>query len=113
MHRDGSQVELLRIILENTLQPQRLDTHPWTRSLIVIEAGANTPDLHDEEPWPTAGDRDHEIIQANDAIHATAAREAPGYTLGGIRYTGSPVFFTVPIWRTIACIVTGCVGIHR
>src|SRR5512136_1988404 len=45
MQRDGPQIELLRIILENTLQPRRLDAHPWAKSLIVTEVSTNSPDL--------------------------------------------------------------------
>jgi hypothetical protein len=45
MHRDGPNIELLRIILENTLQPHRLDAHPWIKSLIVTEAGTTAVDL--------------------------------------------------------------------
>jgi hypothetical protein len=45
-----NQLETLKIILENNLQPQRLDTHPWTKSLIVMQACADMPELLDKTP---------------------------------------------------------------
>ena len=46
----NSQLEALRNILENSLQPQVFDTHPWTRSLIVRQAIVEMPELQDKSP---------------------------------------------------------------
>lgn len=50
MQRDDTQVELLRLILENMLQPGRLEAHPWTDSLVVAQACEETPDLLTRSP---------------------------------------------------------------
>ncbi len=48
MPPDSDQLEILKYILENSLRPQVLDSHPWGGSLIVLESVANTPDLQDK-----------------------------------------------------------------
>lgn len=50
MSLDGNQLETLKIILENSLQPQRLDTHPWTKSLIVLASGKEPSGLDGKGP---------------------------------------------------------------
>jgi hypothetical protein len=47
---DSSQIELLRMILENSLQPRRLDTHPWMKSLVVAQALRDLPELKTKSP---------------------------------------------------------------
>jgi hypothetical protein len=46
----NSQLEVLKNILEKALQPQLLDTHPWTRSLIVRQAIVDMPELLNKSP---------------------------------------------------------------
>jgi len=46
----NNQLEILRSILENALQPRLLDAHPWTRSLIVRQASVDMPELQDKSP---------------------------------------------------------------
>jgi len=41
----NNQLEELKNILTKALQPQLLDTHPWTRSLIVRQASVDMPEL--------------------------------------------------------------------
>lgn len=48
MPPDTDLLETLKYILENSLQPQVLDAHPWGKSLIVLESVANLPDLQDK-----------------------------------------------------------------
>ena len=48
MSSENSQLEILKHILENSLQPQELDSHPWTKNLVVLDAIANTPELQDK-----------------------------------------------------------------
>src|ERR1035437_9084808 len=48
MNSYNNQLEVLRTILENSLQPQLLNTHPWTRSLIVRQAIKEMPELQDK-----------------------------------------------------------------
>jgi hypothetical protein len=43
-------LEILKSILENNHQPQLLDTHPWTRSLMVMHASMDMPDLLKKSP---------------------------------------------------------------
>ena len=50
MSLDSNQLETLKTILENSLQPQRLDTHPWTKSLIVLASGTEPSGLQDKSP---------------------------------------------------------------
>jgi Protein of unknown function (DUF4012) len=50
MSLGNNQLEFLKTILENTLQPQLLDTHPWTKSLIVRQACVEMPELQDKSP---------------------------------------------------------------
>ncbi len=50
MHRNDTHLQLLRVVLENALQPRRLDAHPWTKSLIVIQAKIDMPNLLDKSP---------------------------------------------------------------
>ncbi len=46
----SNQTEILKNILENSLLPQRLDSHPWSRSLLVRQACSDTPDLLKSRP---------------------------------------------------------------
>jgi hypothetical protein len=50
MPSDINNLEILKSILENYHQPQLLDTHPWTRSLIVMHASMDMPDLVKKSP---------------------------------------------------------------
>ena len=50
MTSSANQIELLRSILENILRPDRLDSHPWTKSLIVQQAAADMPALQEKSP---------------------------------------------------------------
>jgi hypothetical protein len=43
-------LEILKSILENNHQPQLLDSHPWTRSLMVMHASMDMPDLLKKSP---------------------------------------------------------------
>lgn len=45
-----SQLETLKYILENSLQPQELDSHPWTNSLIVLDLIEKMPKLKHQSP---------------------------------------------------------------
>jgi len=45
MSPENSQLEMLKHILENSLQPQGLDSHSWAKSLVVLDAIANDPEL--------------------------------------------------------------------
>ncbi len=45
-----SQLETLKHILENSLQPQELDSHPWTNSLIVLDLIERMPKLKHQSP---------------------------------------------------------------
>ncbi len=47
---NGSQLETLKYILENALQPQCLDSHPWAGSLIVLESKADAADFQECGP---------------------------------------------------------------
>jgi len=46
----NNQIEILKSILEKALQPRLLDTHPWTRSLIVRHATLEMPELLQKSP---------------------------------------------------------------
>ena len=48
MSFEKNQLDVLRNILENALQPSLLDAHPWTRSLIVRQESVDTPELLDK-----------------------------------------------------------------
>jgi hypothetical protein len=50
MSFEKDQLDVLRNILENALQPELLDEHPWTRSLVVRQESADTPELLDKSP---------------------------------------------------------------
>ncbi len=50
MSFDKNQMDVLRNILENALQPGQLDSHPWARSLVVRQESADTPELLDKSP---------------------------------------------------------------
>ena len=50
MNTDIIKIETLRYILANALQPQQLDAHPWTRSLIVRQACVEMPELQAKSP---------------------------------------------------------------
>ena len=43
-------VETLKFILENSLRPEVLDSHPWTNSLIVLDAVEGNPELKNKTP---------------------------------------------------------------
>jgi hypothetical protein len=43
-------IESLEYILENSLHPEVLDSHPWTKSLVVGEYLAETPELKSRTP---------------------------------------------------------------
>jgi len=47
---DSNQLETLKTILESSLQPQRLDTHPWVKSLIVLQTCTDIPWLKEKSP---------------------------------------------------------------
>ncbi len=49
MSPENNQLETLKYILENSLQPQNLDAHPWVDSLIVLESAANAAELQDKK----------------------------------------------------------------
>lgn len=46
----NNQLEVLKNILEKAPQPRLLDTHPWTRSLIVRQAIIDMPELLNKSP---------------------------------------------------------------
>ena len=50
MSLGNNQPEILRAILEHALQPQFLDAHPWTRSLLVRQAILDMPELQNKSP---------------------------------------------------------------
>ena len=50
MPPENNQLETLKYILENSLHPDVLDPHPWTKSLIVLEAVKDSPDLEGKSP---------------------------------------------------------------
>ncbi len=130
MPPDSMQIETLKNILENSLQPQCLDAHPWAKKLIVLEMVTNNPELEDKSPvrqqnpqkrpdqrrrdlvpdlLGRAGNRAH---RDDDAQHRAPAWKAPRYTLGGIWDPGCPVFFTAYSWDSLACLSAGCLGSH-
>jgi len=45
-----SNLDILKSILENSLHPELLDSHLWVKSLIVLDAVTNNPDLQDKSP---------------------------------------------------------------
>jgi hypothetical protein len=47
MPPDSRLIETLKDILESSLRPEELDAHPWTKSLIFLDAMDNPPDLQD------------------------------------------------------------------
>jgi len=47
MPLENTHLETLKFILENSLHPEKLDSHPWSKSLSVLDALANNPDLQD------------------------------------------------------------------
>lgn len=50
MPPETSHLETLKYILENSLQPEVLDSHPWTNNLVVIDAMTHNPELEDKSP---------------------------------------------------------------
>ena len=50
MPPENNQLETLKYILENSLHPEVLDSHPWTKSLIVLEAVTDNPELEGKSP---------------------------------------------------------------
>src|SRR3990172_3781746 len=50
MPPENNQLEILKHILENSLHPEVLDSHPWTKSLIVLEAVTNNLELEGKSP---------------------------------------------------------------
>jgi hypothetical protein len=46
----NNQLEFLRAILENALQPRLLDSHPWTKSLIVRQVRTDMSELQEKSP---------------------------------------------------------------
>jgi hypothetical protein len=50
MPANTNNLETLIHILEKSHQPQLLDSHPWTRSLMVRQAGVDTPELLKKSP---------------------------------------------------------------
>ena len=47
MPPESNHLETLKNILENSLHAELLDSHPWTKSLSVLDVVANNPDLQD------------------------------------------------------------------
>ena len=45
---ENNQLETLKYILEHNLHTEDLDSHPWTKSLLVLDAITNTPELQDK-----------------------------------------------------------------
>jgi hypothetical protein len=45
MQSENNQIETLNYILKNSLHPEVLDSHPWTKSLVVREAAQDNPHL--------------------------------------------------------------------
>ncbi|MDD2921326.1 MAG: DUF4012 domain-containing protein [Anaerolineales bacterium] len=45
MPSENKQLETLKYILENSLHPEVLDSHPWTKSLVALEAATDNPEL--------------------------------------------------------------------
>ncbi len=50
MPPENNQPETLKYILENSLHPEVLDSHPWTKSLIVLETATNNPEMEVKSP---------------------------------------------------------------
>jgi hypothetical protein len=50
MPPENNQLETLKYILENSLHPEVLDSHPWTKSLIVLASMTDTPELEGKSP---------------------------------------------------------------
>jgi Protein of unknown function (DUF4012) len=50
MSSNTNNLEILRSILEKSHQPQLLDSHPWTRSLFVLQAKVDSPELIEKRP---------------------------------------------------------------
>jgi hypothetical protein len=50
MSSNTNNLEILRSILEKSHQPQLLDSHPWTRSLFVLQAKTDLPELIEKRP---------------------------------------------------------------
>ncbi|HET7145382.1 MAG TPA: DUF4012 domain-containing protein [Anaerolineales bacterium] len=50
MPPETSHLETLKYILENSLHPEVLDSHPWTNNLVVIDAVTHNPELEDKSP---------------------------------------------------------------
>jgi hypothetical protein len=50
MPPENNNIETLKTILENSLHPEVLDSHPWVNSLIVLEAVKDNPELKSKSP---------------------------------------------------------------
>jgi hypothetical protein len=50
MPPENNKIETLKYILENSLQPEVLDSHPWTKNLIVLEAVKDNSELDGKSP---------------------------------------------------------------
>ncbi len=50
MSSNTNNLEILRSILEKSHLPQLLDSHPWTRSLFVLQAKTDLPELIEKRP---------------------------------------------------------------
>lgn len=50
MSSNTNNLETLQSILEKSHQPQLFDSHPWTRSLMVMQAKMDTPELLKKRP---------------------------------------------------------------
>lgn len=50
MPSENHQLEILKNILENSLRPEVLDSHAWTKSLIVLEAVTDNPEMENKSP---------------------------------------------------------------
>ncbi|MBI5965736.1 MAG: DUF4012 domain-containing protein [Chloroflexi bacterium] len=50
MPPENTNLETLKNILENSLHPEQFDSHPWAKSLSVLDMVTNTPDLLDKTP---------------------------------------------------------------
>jgi hypothetical protein len=50
MPPETDHIETLKYILENSPHPEVLDSHPWTNSLVVLDAVAHNPELEGKSP---------------------------------------------------------------
>ena len=47
MQKENNHLETLKYILENRFHPEKLDSHPWAKSLAVLDIMTHTPELQD------------------------------------------------------------------